>query len=128
VRTNVAGSASYWVFIPPLASKKDSDTKAAELKKLGVPELFVVQESGPNNRAISLGLFSSKEAATTRLEMLQSMGVKSAKVTERVTKPAAVMLEIRGPETQADALRQAAAELLPEIKPSTCKTVSSTAQ
>ena len=43
--------------IPPLANKKEADAKAAELKKLQVQEYFVIQENGPNNHAISLGLF-----------------------------------------------------------------------
>ena len=66
LRTNVPGSASYWVYIPPLGSKQEVDNKVAELKKLRVPELYVVQESGPNNLAISLGLFSSKKAGARR--------------------------------------------------------------
>jgi hypothetical protein len=118
-RTSVEGGAGYWVYIPPLPSKQEVDAKAAELKRLRVPELFVVQESGPNNRAISLGLFSSREAATARLEMLRKLGVKSAKVGER--RPASVLIEMRGPETQADALRKALAEALPEGRLLACK-------
>ena len=93
IRTTVAASTSYWVFIPPVANKQEVDAKIVALKKLGVPEFFVVQESGPNNRAISLGLFSSKEAANSRLEALRSQGVKSAKVGERNVKPASASLE-----------------------------------
>ena len=121
VSSAVEASASYWVYIPPLESKAEVDKKAAELKKLNVPELFVVQESGPNNRAISLGLFSSKEAATARLDVLHAKGVRTAKVAERSGKPTTVSLDVRGPEAQADALRLALAELLPERKPVACK-------
>ena len=121
VRTTVAASTSYWVFIPPVANKQEVDAKVAALKKLGVPEFFVVQESGPNNRAISLGLFSSKEAANSRLEALRGQGVKSAKVGERNVKPASASLEIRGPEAQTEALRQALTDALPEGKPHVCK-------
>jgi hypothetical protein len=118
-RTSVEGGGSYWVYIPPMASKQEADNKAAELKRLRVPELFIVQENGPNNRAISLGLFSSKEAAVARLDLLRSLGVKSARVGER--RPATVLLEIRGPETQADALRKAIAEALPEARLLACR-------
>lgn len=124
----VETSASYWVFIPSLDSKAEVDKKTAELKKLNVPEFFVVQESGPNNRAISLGLFSSKEAATARLDVLRAKGVKSAKVAERTGKPTSISLDITGPETQADAIRQALAELLPENKLLACKAPVSSAQ
>lgn len=118
-RTSIDAGASYWVFIPPLASKQEVDNKAAELKKLRVPELFIVQENGPNNRAISLGLFSTREAATTRLEMLRNLGVRSAKVGER--RPASVLLEIRGPETLADTLRKTLLDALPEGRLAACK-------
>lgn len=127
VRTVVEASASYWVFIPPPESKAEVDKKVADLKKLNVPEFFVVQESGPNNRAISLGLFSSKEAATARLDVLRAKGIKSARIAERTGKPTSISLDITGPETQADAIRQAFADLLPESKLLACKaTVSST--
>jgi hypothetical protein len=112
--------AGYWVFIPPLASKQEADAKAAELKRLRVPEFFVVQEAGANNRAISLGLFSSREAATARLDMLRGLGVKSARVGERNSRSATVLLEIHGPATQADTLTKALAEALPDGRPRAC--------
>jgi len=118
-RTTTEGGAGYWVFIPPLASKPEADAKAVELKRLRVPEFYVVQEAGPNNRAISLGLFSSKDAAAARLEQLRGLGVKSAKVGER--RPATVALEIHGPEAQADALRETLAEALPDGRLQACR-------
>jgi len=127
-RTQVASGNGYWVFIPPLANKKDVDSKVADLKKLGVTEFFVVQESGANNRAISLGVFSGKDAATAFLEKLRAKGVKSAKVAERPAKESVATLEIRGPEAQADAVRQAVVEVLPEAKPGACKTQTESAQ
>ena len=120
-RTMLEGSVSYWVYIPALASKQEADNKVAELKKLRVPEFFIVQESGPYKWAISLGLFSTKEAATARLEALRNQGVKSARVGERNAKPATAQLEIRGPEVQIDPLRKAIAELLPDGRLLACK-------
>ena len=119
-RSMNAGSGSYWVFIPPLASRQDADRKGGELKKLRVPEFFVVQE-GANRFAISLGIFSSREAAAGRLEELRAKGVKSARIGERDVKPASASLEIHGPEAQADSLRQGLAEALPERKPASCR-------
>lgn len=115
------GSSSFWVHIPPLNSKRDVETKMAELKKLGVKDMFVVQENGPNNRAISLGLFSSRDAASAFLETLRDKGVRSARLAERAGKPASARLEIRGPGAQAEALSQALAGALPSVKPSACK-------
>ena len=120
-RTTIEGSASYWVYIPALASKQEAEGKVAELKKLRVPEFFVVQENGPHKWAISLGLFSSKEAATARLDALRSQGVKSARVGERKAKSVTAQLEINGPEAQSESLRQAIAELLPDGRLAVCK-------
>ena len=127
VRTSAPANASYWVFIPPLANKKEADAKVSELKKLGIAEFFIVQESGANNRAISLGLFSGREKATAYLETLRGKGVKSAKMSERQASPA-VTLEVRGPEAQGEALRQLLAEAQPEVKLGVCKPQAAAAQ
>lgn len=121
VRSVTPGSGTYWVFVPPLASKQDAERKAGELKKLGVPEFFIVQDPGPNHLAISLGIFSSEEAARERLDALRALGVKSAKSAERNAKPALVALEVAAPEAQQGALREAVQILLPEAKQGSCK-------
>jgi hypothetical protein len=120
-RTVIESRASYWVFIPPFANKREAENKAVELKKLGVPEFFIVQENGPKNWAISLGLFSSMEAATSRLEALRGKGVKSARIGEREGKPTLAALAISGPEAQVETLRQLVADTLPESKSTTCQ-------
>ncbi len=102
--------------------KQEADRKASELKKFKVPEFFVVQEPAAMRFAISLGIFSSREAAEERLETLRGKGVRSAKVGERDAKPTHGALEIRGPEAQAEVVRQASADWLPKNKPVTCKT------
>lgn len=119
-RTTQEGGPGFWVYIPPLASKQDADNKAVELKRLHVPELFIVQESGAYNRAISLDLFSTRDAANARLEALRALGVKSAKVGERGTRPATVSIEVSGPAAQSDALRQALAGALPAARLADC--------
>ena len=126
-RTQMTGSG-YWVFIPPLPNKPEAERKASELKKLKVPEFFVVQEPAAMRFAISLGIFSTREAAEERLEALRSKGVRSAKVGERDAKPTHGALEIRGPEEQVEALRQAIAEWLPKNKPAPCKAGKPAAQ
>lgn len=120
-RMAVDGRTSYWVFIPPLANKQDADNKVLELKRLGLPDPFVVNENGPNNRAISIGLFSTEETATTQLATLRGKGIKAARIAERFGKSPSVSLELTGPETQVDALRQVITEVLPQGKPVACK-------
>lgn len=78
-------------------------------------------DAGPNQYAISLGIFSSEEAASERLEALRVKGVKSARVGERSVKPALAAIVVNGPGTQADALREAVVVLLPESKAGVCK-------
>lgn len=119
-RTTVAGNSSYWVHIPPLKSKRDAENKVAELKKLGVKEFFIMQENGANNLAISLGLFSSEGAAAAALEALKEKGVRSAKVLERAGKAALVQFELRGPEAQAEDMRTALGQVLPQARPGAC--------
>lgn len=127
-RTMNPGSGHYWVFIPPLPSKQDADRKAGELKALRVPEFFIVQDAGPNRYAISLGIFSSKEAAAERLAELREKGVRSAKVGARDLKPAIGALAMQGPEVQAELLRQALKEGFSSYKVMACKAKVAAAQ
>lgn len=113
-------TTSFWVFIPPLASKKEAEAKTAELKKLQVDDFFIIQESGANNHAISLGLFSTREAAENYLETLKGKKVKSARVAERNAKPALISLDVSGPAPRLDTLRQAVGEVLPGGNPVAC--------
>lgn len=114
-------ASSWWVFIPPLASKVEADKKAQELKRLGAPEFFVIQEVGPNRFAISLGIFSSESAAEERLEALRAKGVKSAKSARRtVLRAEQITLEMAGPEPMIDAAREALQPQLPEQKTAAC--------
>ena len=67
----------FWVYYPPLKSAALAQQKAAEIKALGISELFIVQDSQWRN-AISFGLFQDEQLATNLLNELQAKGVKSA--------------------------------------------------
>ena len=122
-RLVVPGAASWWVFMPPQPNKAEADKKAAELKRFGVPEFFIVQDAGPNRFAISLGIFSSEEAASERLEALRAKGVKSAKLGRRDgARPEQHVLDLTGGEVQVEAAREAVRELLPDAKSAACST------
>lgn len=116
----VAASAGWWVFIPPLANRAEAERKASELKRLAVPEFFIVQEAGANRLAISLGIFSTEEAANERLNELREKGVRSARVGERNTSPRGATLEVRISDSDFEALRLAAAQTLPAARASAC--------
>jgi hypothetical protein len=65
----------FWVYKPPLKSTQEAQTKAAELKALGVEDLFVVQEKKWKN-AISFGIFEDEQLAIKLLNELKAKGVK----------------------------------------------------
>lgn len=120
-RHNTTASGNYWVFIPAAVSRQEAESKALELKELGAPEYFIVTDSGPNRLAISLGVFSTLEAANERLEAVRAKGVRTARVGERNFKPALAFLEVRGPQSVSDALRDAVGTVLPKAKATSCK-------
>lgn len=117
---SLQGEASaYWVYIPPLPSRQEAEHKADQLKALQVPEYFIVQD-GANRNAISLGIFSTEQAAKDRLEDLKKRGVRSAKSGPKTQKGDTVRLEMRGPTAQLEAFRSAAASQVGEVKAVSC--------
>jgi sporulation related protein len=87
--------ASYWVFMPPLRNRQAANLKAAELKKLGVEDFFIVQEDTKLRYAVSLGVFKTEEAARARLAELQKKGVRTARVGPRETSVQKVYFAVR---------------------------------
>lgn len=104
---SVEVTTAYWVFVPPLANKSAADKKMAELKSLGVSEMYLVQDSGPQKFAISLGLFRSEEAANNYLSSMLQQGVKSARLAPRTQTLAQTALALRDPPADALARVQA---------------------
>lgn len=105
-----AAVAQWWVFIPPLPSKVDSERKAGQLRALGVTDYFIVND-GAQRFAISLGIFTSEKRAEERLEDLKARGVRSAKVGERQGRDKGVALRAVGPLVQQAAVASALAAL-----------------
>ncbi|MGE5384709.1 MAG: SPOR domain-containing protein [Betaproteobacteria bacterium] len=119
-RITPAGTPGWWVFIPPQPNKAEADKKAAELKKLGISDFFVVQETGPNHWAISLGIFSLESGAKDRLNALKEKGVRSARMGPRNNQETQHALEARGPASRQPALQAAVAEVLSGIQGKAC--------
>ncbi len=108
----LAEPKSWWLHIPPSPNGAQADKKAAELSKLGVKDFYVVRESGPNQYAISLGLYKSEESAKAYFDALQKKRVKTARIQVREAAGDKVVVEVRG---HADRLAKAMAELPPEF-------------
>jgi hypothetical protein len=108
-------TAGWWVFIPPQGNRAAALKKTAELKALGIDDYFVMQEEGKWRWAVSLGIFSSEEAAKSRLEALRAKGVRSAQTGERDTPVAKVWFQVRN----VDAVLQARLKELAQGFPGT---------
>jgi len=68
--------SSYWVFIPPLATRQEVQAKIKELAKLGFKEHFITEEAGRDN-AISLGVFAQRDNAESLMDELRSKGIEA---------------------------------------------------
>jgi hypothetical protein len=88
-------SASWWIHLPAQADRAGAEKKAEELRQLGVKDYFIINESGPNQNSISLGLFKSEEAAKRMLEQLRRQGVQGAQVAPRGAN--GLKVEVKGP-------------------------------
>lgn len=78
-----AAVTSHIVYIPSPGSKEAAETKAAELKALGVTNYFIMSDSVQMKWAISLGVFKSEAAAQTLMTALAKRGVSGAKISPR---------------------------------------------
>jgi hypothetical protein len=94
----VDDTANWWVYIPPRANKQDAQKKVGELKARGVDEYFIVQDEGPFQYALSLGVFKTEAAAQSRLEALRAKDVRTALVGKRETPLQKTYFQVRAVE------------------------------
>jgi hypothetical protein len=94
----VDDTANWWVYIPPRPNKQDAQKKVGELKARGVDEYFIVQDEGPFQYALSLGVFKTEAAAVSRLEALRAKDVRTAQVGKRETQLQKTYFQVRAVE------------------------------
>ena len=82
---------------------------------LGIDDYFMLQDEGKMRWAVSLGVFSSEEAARNRLEALRAKGVRSAQTGERDSQVAKLWYQVRN----ADAAQQGKLKELAQGLPGT---------
>ncbi len=92
--------ASYWLFLPPAATRAAADRRVDELKSSGIRDASVI-DVGAQRLSISLGAFRTEEAAQARLDALQAQGIKNAKVGQRTQAIQQTALVVRDPPAQA---------------------------
>lgn len=102
-------TASWWVHMPPQGSRANALRKAAELKKLGVEDYFILQDAGPTRWALSLGVFSTEDAAKSHLQALREKGVRTAIIDRRETRVPKVWFQVRDVEAPLQEKLQAMA-------------------
>ena len=85
----------YWVYVPAARDRRTAEATVAELKRKGVAELSI----RPDN-AISLGVFSTEDAAKRFLASIQGKGVTGAEQGPFSRELRELVLLIRQPDTE----------------------------
>lgn len=114
-------TAGWWVFIPPQGNRAGAQKKIAELKALGIDDYFVLQDEGKMRWAVSLGVFSSEEAARNRFEALRARGVRSAQTGERDTQVSKIWFQVRGADAALQAKLRESAQGFPGTEVRDCQ-------
>jgi hypothetical protein len=104
-RRNLPGTeiSSYIVHIPPMGSKEAADKKAAELRGMGVTNYFVMSDNSPMRWAISLGVFKTETAAQNQLAALVKQGVRTARITPRMSGSKLLAFQFRDVDAELQA-------------------------
>jgi hypothetical protein len=85
----------YWVFIPAARDRRTAETAMAQLRRQGVNDMSI----RPDN-SISLGVFSTEEAARRFLTSIAAKGVKDAEQGPFVRELRELVMLIREPDTE----------------------------
>ena len=85
----------HWVFIPPARDRRTAETRMTALRAQGVTEMSI----RPDN-AISLGVFSSEEAAKRFLSSLEAKGVRGAEAGAFQKELRELAMLVREPDTE----------------------------
>lgn len=110
VRVRTEAPDSWWVRIPPQRSRAEAERRVVELNLLGVTDTFIVQESGPTQHAVSLGVFKTEARARVLLGQLREKGVSGAGIEPRMATTYRIQAtlpanEVRAVESAAPGLR-----------------------
>lgn len=124
-RTTVASvpaTASWWVYIPPKASREQADKEVLRLNAAGIRDTYVVQEQSDMRHAISLGIFRTRDAAERFAEGVKAKGARNVSVDARPLQIRMSAVFVRDPDpAQTQRLLELKA-LFPgaDIRASTC--------
>jgi hypothetical protein len=85
----------HWVFIPATNNRRAAEDAMAQLRRQGVSDVSM----RPDN-SISLGVFSTEDAAARFLTSLQAKGVKNAEAGPFVRELREIAMIVREPDTE----------------------------
>lgn len=85
----------YWVHIPSAPDRRTAEATIAQLRRLGVDDLSIRSDN-----AISLGVFSTQEAARRFLASLEARGVRGAEEGPFLKEMREIVMLIREPDSE----------------------------
>ena len=85
----------YWVFIPAARERRAAEVNMAQLRRQGVTDMSI----RPDN-AISLGVFSTEDAARRFMTSLEAKGVRGAESGPFAKEMRELVMMIREPDTE----------------------------
>ena len=88
---------AFWVYLPSVANRADAERRAAEAKAKGLADAAVV-ETPTQRYAVSLGGFTTEEAARARLGEVLAQGAANARMGPRQQVLALTTLVVRDPQ------------------------------
>lgn len=86
----------YWVFMPPARDRRAAEVAMAQLRRQNVTEMSI----RPDN-AISLGVFSTEDAARRFVTSIENKGVRGAEVGPFVRELREIVMLVRDPDTES---------------------------
>jgi hypothetical protein len=95
IERRVEEATRHWVYIPPARDRRAAEVAMAQLKRQGVTEMSI----RPDN-AISLGVFSSEDAARRFLAALENRGIRNAESAPFARELRELVLLVREPDTE----------------------------
>ncbi|NNM83532.1 MAG: SPOR domain-containing protein, partial [Burkholderiales bacterium] len=74
---NLPAKLNYWTYIPPKKNRQEALDAVRALKEAGITDLFLIQEPGKWQYAISLGMFGTEASAKMHASQIRQKGVDS---------------------------------------------------
>lgn len=97
---------AWWVRIPPARDRSAAEQRQRRLHAQGIRDTFIVQEAGPSQFAISLGVFKTERRAHRLRDQLYAKGIIDAAIEARTE--TVYRIEARLPSAAVSAIESAA--------------------